>query len=212
LENELQQFIDDLHDPKSPNFHKWLTAQQFGERLGVAKQDVDAVIRWLESFGFKVNSVYPSFTLIDFSGNASQVRAAFHTEIHYLEVQGARHVANMSEPRIPAALAPAITGIVSLHDFQPHGAHKMRGPSAQFTFPGKSGGTEYGMVPGDLATIYNLSPLFNPGISGQGQTIALIENTNLFSTSDWNSFRSTFGLFSFSSVSQSAVQEKQGFS
>lgn len=75
LEKELQQFIDDLHDAQSPNFHKWLTAQQFGERFGVAQQDVDSVTRWLESFGFKVNYVYPSFTMIDFSGSASQVRA-----------------------------------------------------------------------------------------------------------------------------------------
>lgn len=185
LEKELQQFIDELHDPKSPNFLRWLTAEQFGERFGVAKQDLDSVTGWLESFGFQVNTVYPSFTLIDFSGNASQVRAAFHTEIHYLEVEGVRHIANMSEPQIPAALAPAVLGIVSLHDFRPQGAHKMRGPSAQFTFPGRSGGTEYGMVPGDLAIIYDLNPLFNSGISGQGQTIALIENTNLFSTSDW---------------------------
>ena len=198
LEKELQEFVDDLHDPQSPNFHKWLTAQQFGERFGVAQQDVDSITRWLETFGFKVNYIYPSFTLIDFSGNASQVRAAFHTEIHYLDVQGARHVANVSEPQIPAALAPAVLGIVSLHDFKPHGAHKMKAPSAAFTFPGKSGGTEFGMVPGDLATIYNLNPLFNSGVSGQGQTIALIENTDLFSTSDWNTFRSTFGLSSFS--------------
>lgn len=205
LEKELQQFIDDLHNPQSPDFHNWLTAQQFGERFGVAQQDVDSVTRWLESFGFKVNYVYPSFTLIDFSGNASQVRAAFHTEIHYLDVEGARHVANMSEPRIPDALAPAVVGIVSLHDFKPHGAHKMRQASAAFTFPGRSGGTEYGMVPGDLATIYNLNPLFNSGVSGQGQTIALIEDTDLYSTSDWNTFRSTFGLSSFSSASLKTV-------
>ena len=205
LEKELQQFIDDLHDPKSPSFHQWLTAQQFGERFGVAQQDVDAVTRWLESFGFKVNYVYPSSMLIDFSGNASQVRAAFHTEIHYLDVRGTRHVANMSEPQIPAALAPVVMGVVSLHDFKPQGAHRMRTPSAAFTFPGKSGGTEFGMVPGDLATIYNLNPLFNSGVSGQGQTIALIENTDLFSTSDWSTFRSTLGLSSFSSGSLKTV-------
>jgi hypothetical protein len=205
LERELQQFIDDLHDPKSPNFHKWITARPFGERFGVAQQDIDAITRWLESYGFKINSIYPSHTLIDFSGTASQVRAAFHTEIHNLDVQGAHHIANMGEPQIPAALAPVVTGIVSLHDFQPHPAHRMRGPSASFTFPGKSGGTEYGMVPGDLAIIYDLNPLFNSGVSGQGQTIALIENTNLFSNSDWQTFRSTFGLSSFSSGSLTTV-------
>ena len=57
--------------------------------------------------------------VIDFSGTAGQVREAFSTEIHYLEVNGAQHIANMSDPQIPAALAPAVAGIVSLHDFVP---------------------------------------------------------------------------------------------
>ena len=58
--------------------------------------------------------------VIDFSGTAGQVREAFHTEIHHLDVNGIKHIANMSDPRIPAALAPAVVGIVSLHDFRPH--------------------------------------------------------------------------------------------
>ena len=57
----------------------------------------------------------------------------------------------------------------------------------------------YAMVPADLATIYNLNPLFTAGYSGQGQTIAVIEDTDVFSTSDWDTFRSTFGLSSYSS-------------
>ena len=46
------------------------------------------------------------------------------------------------------------------------------------------------VVPPDLATIYNLNPLFSEGISGQGQTIVLIEPTNAFKTGDWGTFRS----------------------
>jgi subtilase family serine protease len=198
-EKALKLFIDQLHDPQAPNFHQWLTAQQFGERFGLAQQDTDTIVRWLESYGFQINLVYPSRILIDFSGTAGQVRQAFHTEIHRLEVNGAAHVANMRDPRLPAALAPAVAGIVSLHDFRPHPMVKLR---AQFTNT-NSGGTTYPVVPGDLATIYNFSPVFNSGISGQGQTIVLVEDTDLFSTSDWSTFRSTFGLSGYSgSLSQ----------
>jgi hypothetical protein len=56
---------------------------------------------------------------VDFSGTAGQVFAAFRTEIHYLEAGGTTHIANMSDPQVPAALAPAVVGIVSLHDFMP---------------------------------------------------------------------------------------------
>ena len=66
--------------------------------------------------------------VMDFSGTAGQIREAFHTEIHYLEVNGEQHFANMSDPRIPEALAPAVAGIVSLHNFKPHTMAKPRIP------------------------------------------------------------------------------------
>src|SRR5215467_4472038 len=105
-EQALQQFLDELHTAGSPNFHHWLTAQEFGERFGVGKSDLDAISSWLESHGFRVNVVYPSGMLIDFSGTAAQVHHAFQTEIHHFVVNGEKHVANDRDPQIPAALGP----------------------------------------------------------------------------------------------------------
>ena len=204
-EQALQQFLDELHTPGSPNFHHWITAQEFGTRFGVAKQDLDALTGWLESHGFQLNVVYPSGMLIDFSGTAAQVRQAFQTEIHHLEVSGERHIGNMSDPSIPAAIAPVVSGIVSLHDFRPHVMHQMHKASPLFTFPDSSGGTNYALVPADLATIYNLNPLFKSGLSGQGQTIVLIEDTDVFSASDWSNFRAAFGLSTYTGSSFAQV-------
>jgi len=201
----VQQFIDELQTEGSPYFHHWLTAEEFGERFGVAKPDLEAVTGWLTSQGFRVNVVYPSGMLIDFSGTAAQVRKAFQTEIHRLEVKGERHIGNMSDSRIPAALAPVVAGIVSLHDFRPHAMYKMHRPGSQFTFPDSSGGTAYAVVPADLAKIYNLNPVFSAGISGQGQTIVLIEDTDVFSALDWSTFRQTLGLTGYSSASFAQV-------
>jgi subtilase family serine protease len=201
----LQQFLDELQSKGSPNFHHWLSAQEFGERFGLAKSDLDVVIGWLESHGFQVNVVYPSGMLIDFSGTAAQVRKAFLTEVHYLEVKGQKHVGNVNDPQIPAALAPVVAGVVSLHDFRPHAMHHLRKVNQEFTFPGVFGDANYAVVPADLAQIYNLNVLFSAGISGQGQTIALIEDTDVFSASDWNTFRQTFGLSNYSSGSFTQV-------
>lgn len=202
-ERELEQLIDQLTDKSSPNFHQWLTAKEFGERFGVAQQDRDTITRWLESYGFKVNIDYTSGILLDFSGTARQVREAFRTEIHTLNVNGVKHIANMSDPRIPAALAPAVVGVVSLHDFKPHTNYE---PKRTYTFGTCFiGGPCYVVGPGDLATIYNLNPLFSAGISGQGQTIVVVEDTNLYTTADWTKFRSTFGLSSYTGGSLSQV-------
>jgi hypothetical protein len=164
LESALEGYIAQLYDPASPNFHRWLSAQQFGEMYGLGEEDLHIVTSWLESHGFQVNVVYPAGMVIDFSGTARQLREAFHTEIHFLNIDGKKHFANMSDPRIPAALAPYVVGIVSLHDFMPRPMHR---PRSQYTFASSSG-TEYAVVPADLATIYNLNPLFSEGYSGQG--------------------------------------------
>ncbi|PYU27353.1 MAG: peptidase S53, partial [Acidobacteria bacterium] len=198
-ERELQQFINDLHTEDSPNFHRWIGAQEFGQRFGLAQQDLDTVAGWLKSHGFQINVVYASGMVIDFSGTVRQVREAFHTPIHHLEFRGERHIANVNDPQIPAALTPVVVGVVSLNDVKPVALHKMRKPRSNFTFD--SFGATYALVPADLATIYNLNPVFNSGYVGQGQTIVLIEDTNVYSAADWTKFRSTFGLSRYSSAS-----------
>ncbi len=198
-EQAAAQFVADLHNPKSPNFHKWLTATEFGKKYGLAASDIQTITGWLESHGFTVNAVYPSGMVIDFSGSAGQVRRAFHTSIHHLDVDGVQHIANAGDPQIPEALAPAIAGVVSMHDFKPHAMKR-----AKFTFTSQ-GFTNQAVVPADLATIYNLNPLFAKGITGVGQTIAVIEDTNLYSAADWNTFRTKFGLAQYTSGSLTTV-------
>ncbi|HTW63173.1 MAG TPA: S53 family peptidase [Bryobacteraceae bacterium] len=195
-ERALKIFIDQQHDSASPNFHRWLTAEQFGQLFGPAPQDIETVSAWLRAGGFTVNTVYPSGMLIDFSGTAGEVLAAFHTEIHKLSVNGKDHIANMSDPRIPEALAPVIAGVVSLHDFWPH---SMKKPAPKYE-------VEYQIVvPADLATIYDLNPAFAAGYTGQGQTIALLEDSDLYNTADWSTFRKAFGLSTYTSGSFSTV-------
>jgi subtilase family serine protease len=194
----LDKYVNDLTDLHSPSYHQWLTAKDFGEKYGLAASDLSSITGWLESNGFTVNGVYASNILIDFSGTAGQVRRAFHTEIHNLDVDGVKHIANMSDPKIPAALAEAVVGVISLHDFMPHPMYK---PKTNYTL----GGGEFAIVPADLATIYNLNPLFTAGTTGLGQTVVVIEDTNVFKTTDWNTFRTTFGLSTFTSGSFTQV-------
>jgi len=199
-----QQFVESLTDKASPNFHKWITAAEYGQRFGAASEDIAAVSRWLESHGFSVNGVPANNMVIEFSGNAGQVREALHTEIHTLEVAGKRYFANMSDPQIPAALLPAVTGVVSLNNFKPH---PMLVPKGQYTVNSYT----VPIVPGDLATIYNLNLAFSSGYTGQGQTIVVVEDTDLYNgTGDWGVFRETFGLAQYPYGSLTQVHPAPG--
>jgi subtilase family serine protease len=193
-EQALQHLIDELHDPHSANYHKWLTTDQLGREFGPAQQDIDTVVQWLTLHGLQVNAVHPNATTIDVSGTAGQVRDAFHTEIHQYDINGQQHIANANDPEIPAALAPVVAGIASLHDFRPKPLIRRLSPS--FTV---ANGEAYDVAPADFATIYNVTPLYRASkpITGKGQTIAVLEESNI-NAADVATFRKAFGLSKYS--------------
>ena len=213
-EAALQKLLDDQQNKSSANYHAWLTPAQFGQQFGPSDADIQTVTNWLQSHGFQITKVTAGRTLIEFSGNAAQVRSAFHTEIHKYLVNGEARMANASDPEIPAALAPVVVGPVSLNNF-PVKSHMRRLGTFQksiktgetkplFTFPGCQAGSCFGMGPADFAAIYNTAPLLNgpSKIDGTGQTIAIVGESNI-DVQDVIDFRSMFGLspnFSSSNV------------
>lgn len=202
-EKALAHAIEQMQDPHSANYHHWLTADQLGQNYGPSQQDIDLVTAWLEGHGLQVNQIYKNGLTIDVSGTSAQVRDAFHTQIHRYDVNGEQHIANSSDPMIPAALAPVIAGVVSLNDFLPKPL--LAKPKPSFSFPctgcpdGFNGVEQYDISPGDLATIYNVSPLYKAKspITGKGQTVVVLEVTNV-NAADVATFRSAFGLSSYS--------------
>ncbi len=198
-ETALDTLLDQQQDNSSPNYHQWLSPDQFGQQFGPSDQDVQAITSWLRSHGFQVTRVSRGRTSIEFSGTASQVQDAFHTAIHRYTVNGEDHWANSSDPEIPSALATVVAGIDTLHNFPREAMHHVAGLASRSKSTGKvtlaqpslySLGGECG-VPGvgcnavgpfDFATIYNLLPLWNAApthIDGTGQTIAIVGESDI---------------------------------
>ncbi|HEU4414645.1 MAG TPA: protease pro-enzyme activation domain-containing protein, partial [Candidatus Angelobacter sp.] len=184
---DLDALLADLQNPKSPNFHHFLTPQEFGLRFGPTDQDVADAANWLKSHGFRIEEIANSKLWINFSGNVQQVERAFQTNIRQFEVNGQIHYANATDPSIPRAFSGLVEGVVSLHDFPLHHDANV----AQL--PGNANNVDgsHSLAPGDFATIYNLTPLYNAGIDGTGQTIAIVGRTDIV-LGDVQFFRSTF--------------------
>src|SRR5450432_3430611 len=172
-EAALHQLMGDQQNSGSPRYQAWLTPEQFGEQFGPAQQDIDAITRWLESQGFRVNEVAKGRGSIEFSGTAHQVEQAFRTEIHHFRVNGERHVANSTDIAIPDALTQVVAGVVSMHDFRIQPMHHRIEPSVNLA------GGSHAITPYDFAAIYNVATLWNEGFDGAGQTIAIAGRTNI---------------------------------
>jgi hypothetical protein len=190
----LQKLMDEQQSKDSPNFHQWLTPQQFGARFGPADADVQAVTDWLTRQGFQGIKVGAGRTTIEFSGNVSQVRNAFHTEIHRYLVNGEERQANVSDPQLPVALTPVVAGVVSLHNFPRKSMKHIVGAFTrtadgrvipQFTTSGGS----YVVGPADFAKIYNIPA----ALDGTGQHIAIVADSNI-NRQDVTDFRNLFSL------------------
>ena len=210
-EAALKTFLDQQQDKHSANYHQWLTPEQLGEKYGSNPADIKAITTWLQSQGFEIGSVSKSSMFIEFSGTAGQVANSLHTEIHSYVVNGELHYANASDPQIPSALAPVIFGFDSLNDFTRKPLSHLVGsfhrekvtgkvtPVAVdrplFTFPASSTEDFYALGPYDLATIYQVLPLWDgsPALDGTGQTIAIVGRTDI-NPQDPYTFRTLFGL------------------
>ena len=218
----LQAFMAEQIDPKSADYHHWLEPEAFGRLYGPSDSDVAAVTNWLQNHGFRIDTVSKGRVTIEFSGTAQQVQDAFHVEMHNYLVHGKAHIANDRDPQIPAALAPVVTGIASLHDFFPkhqselgryvridQKTHKAvpvsglpDGPHSEYAYLDPNlGVTNEDIGPYDFAAMYNLTPLWNAGITGKGVSIAIAAQTDINLT-DVATFRTFFGLSQFTGTAE----------
>jgi subtilase family serine protease len=183
---ELDRLVAEQMDPSSPNFHQWLTPEQFGKRFGRTPGEIASVEGWLITHGFTIDETAKGGTWINFSGTAADVDRAFHANMHDYQVNGQLRHANSTDPSIPRALADLVAGPVTLHNFPHHPGAKSR--------PGytESDGT-HDLAPGDFAAIYDVNSVYGMGYDGAGVTIAIVERTHP-DAAKWNTFRSTFGL------------------
>jgi subtilase family serine protease len=211
-EAAVEKLVAEQQDRTSPNFHQWLSPEEFGQQFGPSDQDIATVTRWLESHGFVVSAASKGRQIIEFSGTAGQVAEAFQAPIHEYMVNGEQHFANANDPSIPNALLSVVGGIKSLNDFRPKAMSHVRksralsaGPSTEasvkhqttFNSAEPCGVTAvdlcFGLGPTDFAIIYNVQQLWNAGIDGTGETIAIVADSNI-NPLDVTDFRTIFGL------------------
>jgi subtilase family serine protease len=189
---ELDNLLARQQQPTAPEYHRWLAPKEFGARFGASPQDIAKLSAWLELHGLQVRSVLNNASMIDFAATAGQVRAVFHTQLHYYNIQGGKYAANAQDPQIPAALVPVVAGIEGLSKIPPqanhtpirpvsydaatHSWHNLDSAGDAKAFPAYSTGSGgYAVTPQDFYTIYNVNRIFSGGNLGANATIALVE-------------------------------------
>ncbi len=207
VEDQLQTFLNHQQDRTSPDYHHWLTPEQFGQQFGPSPQDVQTVKGWLEQQGLQVTAIAKSGLWMELSGTSAQMERAFQTQMRQYRIAGEMHIANASELSIPVALSPVVRGVVSLHNFfkkplssepvmvktNADGTYSAIAPNATSTTG------VHALSPGDYASIYDISPVYTSGINGTGIKIGLVARSDINELDDI-SFRNLTGLFNQNAI------------
>lgn len=189
----LDSLLAAQQNPASSLFHKWLTPEQFGEQFGLGASDLATVSTWLESQGFTVDDVARGRTFISFSGTVAQVNRAFGVSLQRVSRNGETHVANLTEPMLPASIAGVVRAVTGLNDFRLHPRSRVRSvATTNPDFTSAVSGNHF-LAPGDLYTIYDMNGLLGQGINGTGVSIAVLGQVAI-STADVGAFRSASSL------------------
>ena len=185
---DLEALLAAQQNPSSPQYHQWLTPDQFATRFGMAQSDLDKVQTWLQQQGFSIDSIARSRNMIRFSGTVNQVEQAFSTQMHFYNVAGVKHFAPSTELSLPAAITPAVSGIRNLNDFRP----RPQVVKTRAAFTSSQTGSVF-LSPGDIATAYDVKSLYSASNTGTGQSIAVV-GQSFVQVSDIENFESAAGL------------------
>ncbi len=171
-EAALKDLLSAQQKPGSPLYHRWLTPETFAARFGVANEDIVTTENWLVSRGFHIQNVARSRDRITFSGNAAQVGSTFGTELHSYRAEDGVHFAPASDLTLPASLASVTAAVLHLSDFRPKPSVKVAtGLKPDYTsYPTQA----HYLGPKDILTMYDANPLYEKGIFGAGQGLAVV--------------------------------------
>jgi subtilase family serine protease len=74
----LTNLLRKIYEPSAPEYHRYLTPQQFTEQFGPEDKDYQALIHFVETNGLTVRSTYRTRMLLDVDGSVGDLERTFH--------------------------------------------------------------------------------------------------------------------------------------
>ncbi|MBC7692715.1 MAG: S53 family peptidase [Methylotenera sp.] len=195
-EADLDERIAGLYQPGSPNFHQFLSPEEFRARYSPTDAQISQVQNFLRSQGLQPTSVSENRLLIQARGKVAALNSAFHTEVHdYQDSSGIVYFAPAYEFQIPSGMP--IQAVHGLHDVMKLKSHAQRQSTDTAAAAGASDaavahrgtGPNGAYSPADIRKAYSIPTTVN----GAGQKLALLELDG-YRESDVTAYEKQFGL------------------
>ncbi len=175
---ELDEFLHELQDPASANFHKYLTPQEFTARFGPAQSDYDTLLEFVRTNGFQVTGTQPNRLLVDVTGTAATVERVFAVMLRkYRHPKEARDF--YSPDNDPSVASPVtLLDVTGMNNYSlPHPNLKLRPLVSPSAMP------QAGSGPGGSYRGNDFRAAYVPGttLTGAGQSVGLLQYDGYYS-------------------------------
>jgi subtilase family serine protease len=174
LRNEagLDTLLQQLYDPRNPNYRRYLSVDEFTQRFGPAQDDHDAVVHFAEANGLTVTATRANRLAVDVEGAVANIEAAFHVTmgVYRHPTENRTFYAPDREPTLN--LAVPVLHISGLDNFTLPRAKNIK-PSQSPDAAGQTTGSgpDGQFIGSDMrAAYYGSGPL-----TGAGQSVGLFE-------------------------------------
>ncbi|MBV8496109.1 MAG: S8/S53 family peptidase [Gammaproteobacteria bacterium] len=221
----LRELLRQQYDPASPQYHVWLTRDEFNARFAPTSDEVAQARAFLAAHNLKPESVGERNLYVRASGTVENVQRAFNVQIHRFDVNGRVQRANVADPAVAEPVGSLVARVGGLSDvaFRPHAARATNPDTGQpfaavplaavpdgaffsancfrpeqvvkFSTDGALPKAVYwgnrygaditnqalgtlppcGYQPSDIQTAYGLNPVYQAGLTGNGQTIVVVD-------------------------------------
>jgi len=187
----LAELLQQLYDPSSPNFHRYLTPVEFTERFGPTEADYMAVQEFARTNGLRITTTHPNRVVLDVEGASPVVERAFQIQLHHYAhpTEGRRFYAPDREPSVTAGLP--VLHVSGLDNFSlPH--PRLRSASATGNNQAQPAA---GSAPGGKYWGKDFRAAYAPGspLTGAGQYVGLLQFDG-FKASDILTYQTNAGL------------------
>lgn len=178
-----QRLLADQQDPASARYHHWLTPRQIGEQYGPTGHDLSTFTDWLVSRGLSVREVALSGIFVQVEGSAALISTALDTDLRYRERTAkpglAPRIAVTRNPAIPSVFGALVESVAGLSGTEAHPLHKITGIpitdlGTRIALTANGVGASHYITPNDFARIYGVDAVYNSGVDGTGQAVAIL--------------------------------------
>jgi len=188
----LTNLLRQIYTPSSPNYHHYLTPDQFTKTFGPTEQEYQATIAFAKANGLTVRGTHANRMLLDVTGAVAEVEKAFHMTMQvYAHPQEVRtFFAPDAEPSLAAGLPVLdVSGLDNYTLPHPMGLRRKPLESDPNATPRAGSGPSHSFWGKDFRNAY----VPGTSLTGAGQAVGLVELDGYF-TSDITRYENQAGV------------------